>query len=62
MHGNYRKNGPWAKVRLECGIRRVTTSNPMEMRILGHFAEKDAKSNQEAPGTPAEKINFYRKL
>ena len=34
----------------------------MEMRILRHFAKKDAKSRQEAPGAPAEKINFYRKL
>ena len=45
-----------------CGIRRVTTNNPMEMRIISTFAKKDAKRSQEAPGTPAEKTNFYRKL
>jgi len=50
------------QMHLECGIRRVTISNPMEMRILRTFTKKDAKSRQEAPGTPAKKINFYRKL
>ena len=53
---------PWAKMRLECGIYGVPQHTPMEMRILEHFSKKDAKSRQEAPGTPAEKINFYRKL